>query len=82
VGYGHLYNEGIAKINGVTPRDMVDFVARIEATKDVVELETSSGGVIMLDAQETRDAQDRILQRYHIARDRSADLPGTVHKSV
>ena len=82
VGYGHLYNEGIAKINGVTPRDMVDFVARNEATKDVVELETSSGGVIMLDAQETRDAQDRILERYHIARDRSADLPGTAHKSV
>lgn len=82
VGYGHLYNEGIMKLNGDKVRDMVDFVERIEATEGIVEITTSSGGVIMLDAAETLTAQSRILERYHIARDRSADLPGTVHTNV
>jgi S1-C subfamily serine protease len=82
VGYGHLYNEGIKELNGVKVRDMVDFVERIEATEGVVEINTSSGGVIMLDAAETKAAQLRIMQRYHIARDRSANLPGTVQTNV
>ena len=42
----------------------------------VVEITTTSGGMIMLDADEVRKATPRILQRYHIPRDRTADLPG------
>jgi S1-C subfamily serine protease len=74
VGYSHLYNEGIAAVNGVMPRDMADFVARVEQCRDVVELTTTSDGVIVLDADAVRDASARILDRYHIVRDRSDDL--------
>jgi PDZ domain len=76
VGYGHLYNEAVAKLDGITPKDMEDFVARLSAARGVVEIETTSGGVIMLDADEVRKATPRILNRYHIPRDRTVGLPG------
>ena len=78
VGYGHLYNEAVAKLDGVIPRDMEDFVARLSAARGVVEIETTSGGMIMMDADEVRKAQPRILTRYHIPRDRTPGLPGAV----
>jgi len=76
VGYGHLYNEAVAKLDGVCPRDMEDFVARLSAAHGVVEIETTSGGIIMLDAEDVRRSTPRILARYHIPRDRTAGLPG------
>ena len=78
-GYGHLYNEAIAKLYGVPPRDIEDFVARLSAARGVVEIETTSGGMIMLDTDEVRKATPRILERYHIPRDRTPGLPGSVH---
>jgi hypothetical protein len=77
VGYGHLYNEAIATLDGRCPRDIEDFVARLSASRGVVEITTTSGGVIMLDADEVRRATPRILARYHIPRDRTTSLPGT-----
>jgi hypothetical protein len=77
VGYAHLYNEAVAKLNGKAPLDMVDFVQALSAARGVVEITTTSGGVIMLDADEVRKAQSRILQRYHIPRDRTPGLPGS-----
>jgi hypothetical protein len=41
-----------------------------------VEIETSSQGIIVFDPGEVRAATPRILERYHISRDRSGDLPG------
>ena len=41
----------------------------------IVEIQTSSGGVIMLDATEVRAATARILERYRTPRDRSLGLP-------
>jgi S1-C subfamily serine protease len=76
VGYGHLYNEAVATLGGRVPRDMEDFVARLSAAHGVVEITTTSGGVIMLDADEVRRASPRILKRYHIPRDRTPGLPG------
>ena len=76
VGYGHLYNEAIATLDGRVPRDMEDFVARLSGAHGVVELTTTSGGMIMLDADEVRRANPRILARYHIPRDRTVGLPG------
>ena len=55
---------------------MEDFVARLSGARGVVEIETTSGGLIILDADEVRKAQSRILTRYHIPRDRTAGLPG------
>jgi hypothetical protein len=75
VGYGHLYNEGVQTIDGHMPLDMVDFVRRLIAATGIVEIQTSSGGVIMLDAAEVKAATPRILDRYRIPRDRSVGLP-------
>lgn len=77
VGYAHLYNEAVATLNGKRPLDMVDFVARLSAARGVVEITTTSGGMIMLDAEEVRKATPRILARYHIPRDRTPGLPGS-----
>jgi S1-C subfamily serine protease len=70
VGYGHLYNEGVATVNGVAPVDLDDFAARLSSATGVVEVTTTSGGVIMLDADEVAKSTPRIIERYRIPRDR------------
>ncbi|HVV83480.1 MAG TPA: serine protease [Kofleriaceae bacterium] len=74
VGYGHLHNEGVASVNGVMPRDLTDLAARLWASKGVVEITTTSGGLIMLDAEEVARATPRILDRYRVPRDRSPGI--------
>jgi len=74
LGYEHLYNEGVAEVNGVRPRDMAQFVEVIDQTSGVVEIKTSSEGRIVFDTDEVAAANERILARYHIPRDRSANL--------
>jgi S1-C subfamily serine protease len=76
VGYAHLYNEAVATLNGKKPLDMEDFVAQLSAARGVIEIATTSGGLIVLDADEVRKATPRILARYHIPRDRTPGLPG------
>ena len=71
VGYGHLYNEGVATVDGAIPCDLDDFAARLAAASGVVEITTTSGGVIMLDTAEVARANQRILDRYRIPRDRN-----------
>jgi len=77
IGYGHLYDEAIATINGRAPLDMQDFVKALTSAHGVVEITTTSGGMIMMDADDVRKAQPRILARYHIPRDRTEGLPGS-----
>ncbi|MEO1270205.1 MAG: PDZ domain-containing protein, partial [Myxococcota bacterium] len=75
VGYSHLYNEAIASVNGVPPRDMAHFVALLEAQgDDEVVIQTSSRGLIVLNHATVQEANARILARYRITRDRSLDL--------
>jgi S1-C subfamily serine protease len=74
VGYEEFHNESIMSINGELPRDMLDFVRRVEESEDAVEIRTSMGGRIVLDVQEVREAGPRILERYDIPGDRSRDL--------
>lgn len=74
VGYAHLYNEAVATVNGATPRSLADFVARVSAATGVVEITTTSGGMIMFDAGEVARASPRILDRYRIPRDRTPEL--------
>jgi S1-C subfamily serine protease len=76
VGYAHLYNEAVATLNGKSPLDMEQFVAELSSARGVVEITTTSGGMIILDADEVRKATPRILARYHIPRDRTPGLPG------
>jgi S1-C subfamily serine protease len=75
VGYSHLYNEAVVAVNGAMPRDLNDFVGQLGTAEGLVEILTSSGGIVMFDAGEVRAAMPRILQRYHIAADRSPGLP-------
>ena len=74
VGYADLYNEAVTAVNGQLPRDMRDFVHRVEQSDGVVEISTSRGGTILFDCREVRAAATRILERYHIPRDRSLEL--------
>jgi len=76
IGYAHLYNEAVATLNGKAPLDMIDFVQALSSARGIVEITTTSGGMIMLDAEEVRKATTRILERYHIPRDRTPGLPG------
>lgn len=74
VGYEHLYSESVVSVDGHAPRDMIDFVTRLDASEGLVELKTSSGGIIVLDVEAARRADRRILERYRIGSDRSPDL--------
>jgi S1-C subfamily serine protease len=65
-GYAHLYNEAIATLNGVVPRDLRDFYTRILAARGRVRIDTTSGGVIVLDADEVRENTPAILSRYSV----------------
>jgi S1-C subfamily serine protease len=74
VGYQHLYNEGVLAVNGTAPRDMLHFVQLVEGATELIEIRTSTDGLIILDAAQVRAATPRIMARYHVARDRSPDL--------
>jgi S1-C subfamily serine protease len=82
VGYSHLYNEAVATLDGRVPLDMEDFVERLSSARGVVEIVTTSGGMIMLDTEEVRKATARIMLRYHIPRDRTPGLPGAQPPAV
>jgi S1-C subfamily serine protease len=74
VGYEHLSNTSVVSVNGVCPRSMRHFVELCEAASDLVEIRTSDSCVAAFDVKLAREANRRILQRYHIGHDRSVDL--------
>jgi S1-C subfamily serine protease len=74
VGYDDLFNESVVAINGVMPRDMADFVGRLESSQGMIEIATSGPGVIVFDAAATRSVSAQVLARYHIVADRSPNL--------
>ena len=74
VGYTRVYNESVISLADAVPQDMASFVRGVVEAKDTVRLKTSSGSIIVLHKSETDQANARILKRYHIPADRSADL--------
>jgi len=76
VGYECPPWESVRSVNGTVPRDLRHFVELVEARTDFLCVETASGRRLVLDVEQARAAQRRILARYHIPSDRSADLPG------
>jgi S1-C subfamily serine protease len=74
VGYEAFHNDVVDTVNGKKPVDMADFVMRLDAMKGEVVIKLSSGATVLLDAEEARAAQPRILSRYHVPGDRSPDL--------
>jgi hypothetical protein len=83
VGYEGLDNTTVNRVSmgatrtpgaGVVPRNMRHLVEMLEQAKGVIEIQVSDDSVIALDAAEAREANARILERYHIRHDRSPDL--------
>ena len=74
IGYEHLYSEAVATVNGETITDMADFVAKVAAAGERLEIKMSSDGIIAYDCATVADANDRILARYRITNDRSKGL--------
>jgi S1-C subfamily serine protease len=74
VGYQHLSNTSVVEVNGKEPRNMKHFVELVEAADGVVRLKTSDDCIVAFDSREAGSTHARILGRYHIDHDRSADL--------
>ena len=74
VGYERLYNETIVSVNGTQPEDMASFVRLVDGCGDTLELRTSDGGLVVFDPAAAEAAKERIMERYRISDDRSANL--------
>jgi S1-C subfamily serine protease len=74
IGYEEMHTESIQSVNGTLPQNMRHFVSMIDECDGRVELRTSLGKRIVLDTSPARSAGGRILERYNISSDRSADL--------
>lgn len=74
VGYEVFHNDVVVSINGKAPVDMVDFVKCVDKADGEVVIKLSSGATVLLDAEEARAAEERILDLYHLPGDRSVDL--------
>ncbi|MEC9466347.1 MAG: serine protease [Myxococcota bacterium] len=74
VGYEGYDNATIKSVNGVEPRDMSHFAEILDAAEGVVHIRTSDEISIMLNTEEVREGAERILTRYQIPCDRSANL--------
>lgn len=59
-GYEELHTESIAKVNGERPRDLRALATLLDAASGEIVIETSTRGLIVLDATEARDATARI----------------------
>lgn len=67
VGYDFFHNETVGTVNGIAPRDFAHFASLIDAAEDVIQLRTSSDGIIVFDQTAALAANARILERYRIA---------------
>ncbi|MEM9453718.1 MAG: serine protease [Myxococcota bacterium] len=74
VGYEARYCESVVTVDGHQPRDLEDFVHRVQGAKDTLRLEMSSGCLVVLDVSSVRQAHARVLERYRISQDRSDQL--------
>lgn len=74
VGYENLYHDTVVALNGHAPRDMVEFVQKVDRARGTLEIRTSSGATILLSAAAARESRERILAKYHLPSDRSPDL--------
>lgn len=82
VGFDDFVPILVDRVNGVVPRDMAHLVDLIESSADWVEITAQSNALMVLDARRARAANQEILHRYRIERDRSPDLPSPTDPSV
>ncbi len=74
VGYEGRYCESVVRVDGHEPRDLEDFVHRVQSAEGLLHIELSSGCLIVLDVAAAREAQPRVLERYRVPQDRSERL--------
>jgi hypothetical protein len=77
VARGYLDWESVVvrSVDGVVPRDLAHLAEIVDhTTAKFLRIETEDGFVMILDVQAARDAAPRILKKYGIAYDRSANL--------
>ena len=74
VGYESRYCESVVSVDDHKPRDLADFVRRVESATGTLRLELSSGSLVVLDVGAAREAQTRVLERYRVPQDRSDQL--------
>ncbi len=74
VGYEPFANDVVLSVNGERPVDMRDFVRLVDAAKGEVAIKLTSGATVLVDVEAARAGMSRILKRYHVPGDRSADL--------
>ncbi len=77
VGYEGLDESIVVRVDDQQPRHMRHFVELLERAQGRVRIETHSGTSLVLDTQAVQAALPRILKRYRILSDRSADLQPT-----
>ena len=65
----------VEKINGETFKTFEEFYQQIRVSKGkFIRLEDADGAMIAIDRQKALDAQEKILKRYHIQKEKSIDL--------
>ncbi|MFT7465222.1 MAG: S1-C subfamily serine protease [Pseudohongiellaceae bacterium] len=83
VGYTRMEFSVIASVNGQTPVDLVHFVRLVDGAEEQVDICTLGGERMVLDVAAAGAASPRILERYRIPADRSANLqPGELNSSA
>ncbi len=70
VGYEALPVETVEAVNGTTPRNLAHFVHLVDSSQGRVQITMSSHNVVVLDVEAAREANRRILARYHVPTDR------------
>ncbi len=74
VGYSAYAEATVQSLDGKPVVDMEDFARRLGAATGQVEIRTSYGGLLLLDAADADAADQRILARYGIPAPCSADV--------
>ena len=74
IGFQHLSNTSVVSVNDTRPRNMSHFVELVENADGLLKVKLSDDCLAAFDTSEARKANARILDRYHIGRDRSANL--------
>jgi S1-C subfamily serine protease len=74
LGYEDFYNTVIESVNDTPVKSMSHFVRLVESSGARVEIRTSDKCLMVLDTKQVKDRTPDLLARYHVPRDRSADL--------
>ena len=75
VGYSSFAETTVSSINGHAPHDIYDMASVLsKVTEGEIEICTSHGGLLLMNVDEAREANSRILERYRIPATHSPDL--------